>query len=202
MGHYLLIGKVYLLNDASVYSTSHNIFQFSDKSSLHWILFSVQDGNSSPILRCKVYVDISVFPYVQTVIDSEWQMCSPDPIPAKKSGWSQEAIQHHQLGCYLEAAWSSRYLVVHDRRSVENGRGLARCIQLPTQRDTDWTETWPQSEFDYVLLWLHFEASYLELWGWGGGEEGAALNKGREVGEDKEEEEETGRGEELLNPSE
>lgn len=29
-----------------------------------------------------------------------------------------------------------------------------------------------------------------------------ALNKGREVGEDKEEEEETGRGEELLNPSE
>lgn len=129
-------------------------------------------------------------------------MCSPDPIHAKKSGWSQAAIQHHQLGCYLEAAWSSRYLVVHDRWSMENGRGLARCIQLPTQRDTDWTETWAQSEFYYVLIWLHFEASHLELWGWGGGEEGAALNKGREVGEDKEEEEETGRGEELLNPSE
>lgn len=69
-------------------------------------------------------------------------------------------------------------------------------------REGYWLNTNATSVGSLTCRTLPLEASHLELWGWGGGEEGAALVIGRAVWEDKEEEEETGRGEELLQPSE
>lgn len=149
--------------------------------------------------QCHAHVAVRFYLYLQKATDSEWQTCSSNQSPPRKSGWGQAATQPHPSGCCLEAAWRSRRRAFCGGRSMESGRGLARCIRPPTERDTDWTQTRHQAGF--FTLRLHSEASHLELWGWGGGEEGAAAVIGREAGEDKEEEEEAGRGEEPLHPS-
>lgn len=117
--------------------------------------------------------------------------------------WDQAAIQPRPSECDQEAAWVPRCWLVHGgaQRRV-SGRGSARCIQLSTDKGTDWKHT--DSSFNlknqYIYHLKLWDGFHLELWGGGGCDEGALLLKGMEA-EEGEEEDEVGRGEEVLQPS-
>ena len=70
----------------------------------------------------------------------------------RNCGWGQEATQLRPSCRYWAAAWGSRCWLVHGERCKGSGRGLARCIQPSTDRDTDWTHTHTQITFTHCVF--------------------------------------------------